>query len=256
MVATPDPAPQFDPPRPGRPTGPRTDAGKAKSSMNALKHGLTARAPLLASEDPDEFRRFVWDVVEDLAPRGPVQRELAHRAALLMWKRRRVNEAERQAFNLLEKKYQEDAEDRVAEMDEFAETPEDFAAVEEREAEEAMHGDEWNTQAMLADEFGDKPGMLDRLARYERRIDQQVDTALRLLLKLQGRGEARGRERDEGPEQAERAPEHVPEAAAPSPDLAPHAYTPAPAQNKLPASPPATPETPQPGAWTGPPGVN
>src|SRR6476469_6716623 len=72
-------------------TGPRTPEGKARSRMNAVTHGLTARTPLLPGEDSNEFRRFVWDIVEDLAPVGPVQAELASRAAVLMWKRRRIS---------------------------------------------------------------------------------------------------------------------------------------------------------------------
>src|SRR6185503_10651237 len=90
-------------------TGPRTAAGKANSRMNALKHGLTAKTPLLPDEDPDEFRRFVWEVVEDLSPVGPVQLELAHRVAVLMWKRRRVGVAENPIFTALERKFQEEA---------------------------------------------------------------------------------------------------------------------------------------------------
>jgi hypothetical protein len=32
-------------------TGPRTDSGKQRSSLNALRHGLTAASAVLASED-------------------------------------------------------------------------------------------------------------------------------------------------------------------------------------------------------------
>jgi hypothetical protein len=38
-------------------TGPRTRAGKARSSINALKHGLTSRTVVLAGEDQDEYVR-------------------------------------------------------------------------------------------------------------------------------------------------------------------------------------------------------
>ncbi len=33
-------------------TGPRTEAGKRRSSLNALQHGLTATSAVLPSEDP------------------------------------------------------------------------------------------------------------------------------------------------------------------------------------------------------------
>ena len=37
-------------------TGPRTAAGKERSSQNALTHGLTSRSPVLATEDPAAFQ--------------------------------------------------------------------------------------------------------------------------------------------------------------------------------------------------------
>jgi len=36
-------------------TGPRTDSGKQRSSLNALRHGLTAASPVLPSEDQAAF---------------------------------------------------------------------------------------------------------------------------------------------------------------------------------------------------------
>lgn len=39
-------------------TGPRTPAGKSIASMNAVKHGLSARMPVVPAEDTDEFHTF------------------------------------------------------------------------------------------------------------------------------------------------------------------------------------------------------
>ena len=86
--------------------------------MNAVTHGLTARTPLLPGEDSEEFRRFVWDIVDDLGPCGPVQAELASRAAVLMWKRRRISDAERLVIEELQNKYVWDAEPKEAETEE------------------------------------------------------------------------------------------------------------------------------------------
>lgn len=36
-------------------TGPRTDPGKQRSSLNALRHGLTARTAVLPTEDRATF---------------------------------------------------------------------------------------------------------------------------------------------------------------------------------------------------------
>ena len=52
-------------------TGPKTEAGKAVSSANALRHGLTAeRLVLLLAEDGDSFERLRESVIADLAPAG------------------------------------------------------------------------------------------------------------------------------------------------------------------------------------------
>src|SRR5215212_362658 len=179
-------------------TGPRTAAGKATSRMNALTHGLTAKTPLLPDEDPDEFRRFVWEVVEDLSPAGAVQLELAHRVAVLMWKRRRVGAAENPIFTALERKFQEAAEQWVAECQHYADTPEDVAEAEAEREDEEANGPVYNAQQTMAEGLGvvakgqhstSHLAALERLAKYEQRIDAQIDSTIRLLLKLQNRKE-------------------------------------------------------------------
>jgi len=257
MVAASDPQPSHDPAS-NHCTGPRTDAGKARSSLNAVTHGLTAKTPLLPGEDSEEFRRFVWDVVLDLEPRGPVQAELASRAAVLMWRRRRVNDAERQVVLTLQEKYEAEAADRLAEQEEFAETPQDFEALAEAKAEEAERGDEWNRQELLADELALKPGALERLARYEQRISQQIDSTIRLLLKLQNRQDwQRGQRKAAAERSAGEPPARIRQETAVTPARAPSATPPpAPAQNELPSAGPGAIEESPPRPWTDPPGTN
>ena len=62
-------------------TGPRTAAGKARSSQNALTHGLTARAGLLPGEDPEAFRQFRARLFTELRPEGAIEGELAKQVA-------------------------------------------------------------------------------------------------------------------------------------------------------------------------------
>ena len=80
-------------------TGPKTEAGKAASSRNALCHGLTAEfLVLLPDEDGDAFERLRGGVIADLAPAGALQEVLAERAAVLLWRLDRVARMEAELF--------------------------------------------------------------------------------------------------------------------------------------------------------------
>ncbi|WP_165073850.1 hypothetical protein [Paludisphaera rhizosphaerae] len=68
-------------------TGPRTEAGKAQSRLNALKHGVRSRTtPLvLPQEDPAELEARIRDWMEDCQPTNAVEQELVVRAARASW---------------------------------------------------------------------------------------------------------------------------------------------------------------------------
>src|SRR5574341_1927219 len=59
--------------RPGHATGPRTAEGKARSSRNALKHGLTSEDAVLAEEEPDEFEALRQGVIDERRPAGETE---------------------------------------------------------------------------------------------------------------------------------------------------------------------------------------
>ena len=75
-------------------TGPKTLSGKAIASMNALKHGLCARKPLIPGENEAEFVRFTTGWVDELRPAGPQQSMFAEQAILAAWQLRRVPQLE------------------------------------------------------------------------------------------------------------------------------------------------------------------
>ena len=67
-------------------TGPRTEAGKAKARMNALKHGLRSKsAPVLPHEDPAEFDARIREWVDEWKPQNAIERALVERAAKASW---------------------------------------------------------------------------------------------------------------------------------------------------------------------------
>ena len=66
-----------------RSTGPKTEAGKAASRRNSLKHGLTGAGIVLPHEDEAAITARFADFEADLRPEGGVAHFLTRRLALL-----------------------------------------------------------------------------------------------------------------------------------------------------------------------------
>jgi hypothetical protein len=79
-------------------TGPRTPEGKRRSSMNAVKHGLYAKSPLVRGEDPAAFEALRKGFLNDLCPFGTVEYEIAEDAADAAWRKRRYRRIEAEIF--------------------------------------------------------------------------------------------------------------------------------------------------------------
>jgi hypothetical protein len=75
-------------------TGPRTDAGKAVSSMNSLKHGLTSRKAVLPGENQADFDRLHNQLLADHAPVGALEAELVAEIAACLWRLQRARRYE------------------------------------------------------------------------------------------------------------------------------------------------------------------
>ena len=71
-------------------TGPVTGEGKARSSRNALRHGLTAKNALLPEEDPEEYRQHCQVFFNRFAHRDEFERQLIQRIADIEWRLLRV----------------------------------------------------------------------------------------------------------------------------------------------------------------------
>ena len=54
-------------------TGPRTEAGKASSSRNASRHGLTNMKPVVTEADRPEFQALRTELLQSLQPTGFLQ---------------------------------------------------------------------------------------------------------------------------------------------------------------------------------------
>src|SRR5579863_1134951 len=71
-------------------TGPITEEGKARSSQNALKHGLFAKRILMEGESQEEFDRHYNQFKEDFKPVGAAEQDLVLLLATTTWRRQRL----------------------------------------------------------------------------------------------------------------------------------------------------------------------
>ncbi len=75
-------------------TGPRTAAGKQRSRLNALKHGLRASMPVLPGEDPEELENLRESLREACQPADALEEVLVAQMVDAEWKRQRLNRFE------------------------------------------------------------------------------------------------------------------------------------------------------------------
>jgi hypothetical protein len=80
-------------------TGPRTEAGKQRSSLNALRHGLTARTAVLPNEDPEAYQRHIQQFLDEYAPATPTETQLVHEIANTAWRLNRIPFLESELFS-------------------------------------------------------------------------------------------------------------------------------------------------------------
>jgi hypothetical protein len=71
-------------------TGPRTGPGKQRSSLNALRHGLTAQTAVLPNEDPEAYQRHIQQFLDEYAPATPTETQLVHEIANTAWRLNRI----------------------------------------------------------------------------------------------------------------------------------------------------------------------
>jgi hypothetical protein len=83
-------------------TGPFSSAGKAKSSRNNFRHGLTQNEGnilLLENESQDEYNEALLAFLEEWKPATPTERDLVERLAGRQWLRRRAMRLQKNYLN-------------------------------------------------------------------------------------------------------------------------------------------------------------
>jgi hypothetical protein len=81
-------------------TGPKTDAGKKRSSLNAFRHGLTGQVVVLPEEDRQAFEQLTEKTIAELQVRGEHELQLARTYCMSLWNVQRAMAVQDTMFSL------------------------------------------------------------------------------------------------------------------------------------------------------------
>src|ERR1700722_7055347 len=81
-------------------TGPRTAAGKQRSSLNALRHGLTGQTIVLPSEDLAAYQTHSQSFLAEYQPKGATETQLVQSLLDTAWQVNRAASVETNLFSL------------------------------------------------------------------------------------------------------------------------------------------------------------
>jgi len=103
-------------------TGPRTLAGKAKVSQNAVRHGAYSEALTMLLESPEDFASLRSGIGDTLRPVGALETNLVDRMASLWWRMERAKMAANQSLWMSARRRFKGSLEDMLEMDPFNET--------------------------------------------------------------------------------------------------------------------------------------
>jgi uncharacterized coiled-coil protein SlyX len=75
-------------------TGPKTEAGKQKSSLNALRHGLTSEVVVLPTESLEAYQLHLRSFHDEYHPVGPTETNMVRVLADTFWRLHRIETLE------------------------------------------------------------------------------------------------------------------------------------------------------------------
>ena len=150
------------------PTGPRTPEGKQRSSLNALRHGLTGHTVVIPSDDLPAYKKFCAEFFTHYSPAGPVERQLVQTIADTSWRLNRITAMEQSSLSLSAVRHEDD-----------------FSTTDDRCAN-AM------AAALAFEEHVNKS--VGNLSIYEQRLSRQLERTLKLIDQTQAARKHREKE--------------------------------------------------------------
>jgi len=141
--------------------GPTTPEGKARSSQNAVKHGLTATFKLLPGESEQDFEHLLQAHRTQHQPATALEEELVRNLAVARWRLARVAALETNLFENEISRSQEKIDDEFVEIDDMGRL------------------------AFAFQKLADNSQSLSLLIRYENSLTRTCDRAFKHLLAVQ-----------------------------------------------------------------------
>ena len=81
-------------------TGPKTEAGKQRSCLNALTHGLTGQLVVMPNEDLQAYQHHLKSFTDEYQPKGATESQLVQALADVSWRLNRVTALETNLLTL------------------------------------------------------------------------------------------------------------------------------------------------------------
>ncbi len=154
-------------------TGPKTTEGKATVSLNAIKHGLTAKKYLIPGEEHLDFNLYHYEMIKELDPVSPMESMLANRIVNLSWRLERAARIQNETIHALCVPKPISGSDKY-----FNAKHADYAGEYKSDVDQASP-----LGRSIIKDFSDER-VLDRLMMYERRIEASLYKTMRELQKL------------------------------------------------------------------------
>src|SRR5260370_3957801 len=138
-------------------TGPRTVAGKQRSSLNALRHGLTGQTVVLPSDDLAAYQRHCKGFHDQYQPKNPTEVQLTQTIADLSWRLNRVNAIETNLLTL---------------------------GITEKSNSVDTENEQVHTALAMAKAFREQNQALANISLYEHRLSVRFDKTLKQLREM------------------------------------------------------------------------
>jgi hypothetical protein len=144
-------------------TGPRTEEGKQRSSLNATRHGLTGQVLTLTAEELKALQALIVDFEKQYQPATTQEKHLVHMLGQLQFRLHRIMATEHNLFAI-----------GIAENSEFWD----------------VNHPEAQTAFVLAETLRRSKDPLLTLSIYEQRLMRQYDKVLKMLREVQAERKA------------------------------------------------------------------